>query len=195
MQQRQINRGNKSVNFTLPAPITGLNVRDSLDTMRPTDAIVLDNYIPLDTKIALRKGYRKYVSTDNSVQTLVEYKKPGDNRFLAISNGKFYDISNKNEVTFLVSEEITFNVSYFFDKSNNLLNALSGFFNSLEPRVILHSDILNFLAISRCVVPLSISFTNNHRIAKSFNSAGVKRHSKKSHADCVFFTILMGLNF
>lgn len=109
MLQRRINRGNKSINYTLPAPFGGLNVRDSLDTMKPTDAIVLDNYIPMDTKIALRKGYRKYVTTTYSVKTLVEYKRPGDNRFLAISNGKLYDISNKNEVKSY--DEIIFNES------------------------------------------------------------------------------------
>ena len=51
MLQQQINRRTKSQNYTLSAPIGGLNVRDSLDTMPETDAIVMDNYLPQDTKI------------------------------------------------------------------------------------------------------------------------------------------------
>ena len=49
MLQRPINRRAKSRNYTLPAPIGGLNVRDSLDTMPETDAIVMDNYLPQET--------------------------------------------------------------------------------------------------------------------------------------------------
>ena len=64
MPIRQINRNNRSVNYTLPAPVGGLNARDSLDTMSPTDAIVLDNYIPGDTNLFLRRGYSVYVKND-----------------------------------------------------------------------------------------------------------------------------------
>ena len=41
-------RGNKSVSYTLPAPIKGLNVRDSLADMEACYAVVMDNYMPLD---------------------------------------------------------------------------------------------------------------------------------------------------
>ncbi len=99
MQQRQINRGNKSVNFTLPAPVGGLNVRDSFDLMAPTDAIVMDNYLPLDTKVALRRGYQTYVETKYPVKTLIEYKKPGDNRFIAIAGGEAWNITSIDGVS------------------------------------------------------------------------------------------------
>ena len=36
---KPINRANKSVNYTLPAPCGGLNMRDSLDNMDLSDAI------------------------------------------------------------------------------------------------------------------------------------------------------------
>ena len=62
MQQKIINRENTSSNYTLASPIGGLNVRDSLDTMNSYDAIVMDNYIPTETKVALRKGYRSYAA-------------------------------------------------------------------------------------------------------------------------------------
>ena len=60
------NRCNKSVNYTLPAPCGGLNVRDSLDEMGISDAIKMDNYIPGDTKVSLRKGYTQYIKSKKS---------------------------------------------------------------------------------------------------------------------------------
>lgn len=46
MANQTINRSGRSHNYTLPAPTGGLNVRDGLDTMSETDAIVMDNYYP-----------------------------------------------------------------------------------------------------------------------------------------------------
>ena len=72
MQQRNVNRANKSVNITIPAPMGGLNARDSLDTMSPEDAIVMDNYYPGDTKVTLRTGYTLWSDLYEEVKTLVE---------------------------------------------------------------------------------------------------------------------------
>ena len=71
-------------------------------------------------------------------------------------------------------------VCLLFNFSSMRRNALSFLCSSRDPRVILHSDIPNLFAISRCVVPLSISLTRSHLFAKSFRSAGVKRQPKKS---------------
>ena len=68
MQQRTVNRSAKSVNYTLPSPIGGLNVRDSLDLMNETDAIIMDNYIPQDTKVALRRGYVRYAELEGKAE-------------------------------------------------------------------------------------------------------------------------------
>ena len=95
MQQRRQNRGNRSVNYTLAAPIGGLNARDSLDLMPETDAIVMDNYIPSDTKLVLRKGYTLYVNIGRPVQTLAPYKSPGNDRLVAIAGGYAWNVSSK----------------------------------------------------------------------------------------------------
>ena len=95
MQQRRVNRGNKSGNYNLPSPIGGLNARDSLDLMDETDAIVMDNYIPSETKVTLRKGYTRYVTTGKPVKTLVEFKsESGRNRFFAFSDTSLWDITS-----------------------------------------------------------------------------------------------------
>ncbi len=98
MLNRQINRGNKSINYTLPSPVGGLNVRDSLDNMAADDAIVLDNYIPYDTKVSLRKGYSCYFKNDKKFLTLVSYNKYNDKRFIGIAEGKAYNLTSKLNV-------------------------------------------------------------------------------------------------
>ncbi|MCX4348522.1 MAG: hypothetical protein OSJ76_01920 [Alphaproteobacteria bacterium] len=99
MQQRQTQRGNKSGNYTLPSPVGGLNARDSIDKMALSDAIVMDNYIPLDTKVVLRRGYQEYARLNVPVKTLVEYKKPGADRLIAIGGGKAWNLTSKADVT------------------------------------------------------------------------------------------------
>lgn len=106
MQYRTSNRGNKSINFTLPCPIGGLNARDSLDQMPQTDAIVMDNYIPLDTKVVLRNGFSRYLKTTYPVQTLVEFKNQDENnRLFAFGNNTVLDITVKES-------PVDFNKSY-----------------------------------------------------------------------------------
>lgn len=100
MQLRETNRGNKSLNYTLPSPIGGLNVRDSLDLMPETDAIVMDNYMPMDTKVMLRRGYARYVKTECMIKTLAEYKNAdGNNRLFAFGGKTVFDITSKASVT------------------------------------------------------------------------------------------------
>ena len=53
-----------------------------------------------------------------------------------------------------------------------------GFLKTFEPRVILQSEMWIFFAISRWVVPLSISRIKSQRFAKSLSSAFVHKSSK-----------------
>ena len=84
-----VNRANKSRNYILSAPLGGLNARDSLDSMPETDAIVMDNYIPGETKISLRKGFSRFALIGQPVRTLVEFRaENGLNRFFAFAAKK-----------------------------------------------------------------------------------------------------------
>lgn len=99
MQQRAVNRANRSVNYTLPSPTGGLNARDSLDMMQESDAIVMDNYIPYDTKVALRNGFVPYVNTSYPVKTLIEFNaQDGNNALFAFGGGTVIDISSHEAV-------------------------------------------------------------------------------------------------
>ena len=98
---RQVNRGVRSRDFILPAPIGGLNKRDALGAMAPNFAIEMDNYIPMDNKIALRSGYSlhyKLGEERTGVQTLASYSKPLNNRLIAVYGGKAYNVSSSANV-------------------------------------------------------------------------------------------------
>ena len=106
MQQKNVRRGVVSQNYSIPAPTGGLNMRDSMDSMPADDALVMDNYLPLDSKVVLRKGYQKHVPLQNKVMSLLAYKMPTENRLLAFSSGNVYDVSSKQE---LITYEKNFN--------------------------------------------------------------------------------------
>lgn len=111
MQQRNVNRGVSSQNYSIPAPTGGLNVRDSLDKMLETDAIIMDNYIPMENKVVLRKGYQKYTELEGDpVWTLISYNVPGKNHLLAFSGGNVYDVSTKQNI---VKYEKNFGYNYW----------------------------------------------------------------------------------
>jgi hypothetical protein len=51
-----------SAPYSVPAPVGGLNARDSLVAMPPTDAVVLQNWWPQPYGVAVRKGYREWAT-------------------------------------------------------------------------------------------------------------------------------------
>ena len=98
MLQKIVNRSASSQNYSIPAPTGGLNLRDSMDNMPQEDAFVMDNYIPLDSKVVLRKGYQRYVTLSEQISTLISYKLPLQNRLLAFGSGKMFDITSPQEI-------------------------------------------------------------------------------------------------
>jgi hypothetical protein len=59
--------------MSLPAPIGGLNARDSVALMPETDAITLDNWFPTTTSVDLRKGHDVYASFAGDCETIIAY--------------------------------------------------------------------------------------------------------------------------
>lgn len=63
------------VEKTFPAPIGGWNARDSLASMKPTDAVTLENWFPRPTAVELRGGcYEHHRITGSTVKTLAVYR-------------------------------------------------------------------------------------------------------------------------
>lgn len=83
----------------IPAPTGGLNYRDPIVAMSPSDALVLTNFIPRQQGCELRKGYQAYASQPesptDSVESVFSYKAPDnadDKVFIAV-NGNIYDVT------------------------------------------------------------------------------------------------------
>lgn len=93
---RQVNRGNKSRDVIIPAPVLGLNARDAVSAMQPLYALKMDNYFPLGSSVVLRNGYgvhKEMGGNGGGVKTLVSYKKPNHNKMLAVYENKIYNVS------------------------------------------------------------------------------------------------------
>ena len=67
-------KGPTSRASSVPAPVGGLNARDSIADMPATDAVILDNFWPYPSYVASRKGSELHVSGFTApVETLAEY--------------------------------------------------------------------------------------------------------------------------
>jgi hypothetical protein len=80
----------------IPAPVGGLNLRDPISAMQPTDAVVLDNMIPRQTGVELRKGYQLFVEDIGAeVKSVFSYNAPNanNNKVFAAADGNIYDVT------------------------------------------------------------------------------------------------------
>jgi hypothetical protein len=86
----------------VPAPVGGLNSRDSIDAMPPTDAIVMSNFFPSVEKVTLRDGFTQFCTGigTGDVETLVEHNAGANRQLLAIgSDGVLYQIDTGSAVS------------------------------------------------------------------------------------------------
>lgn len=87
----------KSYFTTFPAPVGGLNARDSLADMPKNQAIILENFFPTSGGVQVRKGWLKYyydIPADAPVETLIKYNGPtGTEQIFAAAGGDFIDVS------------------------------------------------------------------------------------------------------
>jgi hypothetical protein len=63
----------KTESISLPAPIGGLNARDSIANMKSTDAIVLDNFFPTTTTVDARRGYTQFATFTGVCESIFVY--------------------------------------------------------------------------------------------------------------------------
>lgn len=96
------NRARRATARTKPvkAPFGGWNARDDITDMPPEDALVLDNLIPGDGSVSLRKGRRAHVDGIGApVLTLMEYSPPsGSPKFFAATSTKIYDVTAEDTI-------------------------------------------------------------------------------------------------
>lgn len=63
----------RSQSQSLPPPIGGLNARDSIANMKPEDAIILDNWFPGTTDVAVRNGYTNHATFTGNCESILVY--------------------------------------------------------------------------------------------------------------------------
>src|ERR1700722_17884313 len=79
---------------SLPAPVGGLNARDSIANMPATDANILENFFPNTTSVDLRNGYSVWQSGLPAwVETIMEYNAGAGRRLFCASGTAFYDVT------------------------------------------------------------------------------------------------------
>ncbi len=94
-------RGRQVSNFkSLPAPVGGLNARDSLADMDPKDAVILNNWWPYPNDVAIRKGYTDWsTGYAATVETLMFYTSlAGASSLFAASGTSFYNATSQGAV-------------------------------------------------------------------------------------------------
>ena len=83
----------------IPAPVGGLNYRDSIAAMSPSDALALTNFIPKQQGVELRRGWKVFADPIEGVTTtesVFGYRAPSsanDKKFMA-AGGKIYDVTS-----------------------------------------------------------------------------------------------------
>lgn len=87
----------KAIPVSSPPPIGGWNTRDALNSMPPTDAVLLDNWFPTTGKVTVRKGYTEFIGSgmgSGNVDTLAEFHAGSVRKFIAATNSNLYEISS-----------------------------------------------------------------------------------------------------
>lgn len=94
---------------SIPSPVGGLNDRDSIADMPPTDAVVLENWWPYPSYCGVRKGKLSHVTGFSSpVETLVEYlPTTGASTLFAAAGTSIYDVTTAGALGAAVQAGLT----------------------------------------------------------------------------------------
>lgn len=83
-----------AITYSAPAPIGGWNTHDPLAAMPERDAVLLDNFFPTATEVALRPGALEWVSGFASRPlTFLPWNGAGTNKLFAATSTGIYDVT------------------------------------------------------------------------------------------------------
>ena len=106
--RNQMIQGSAAGVASLPAPVGGWNVRDSLANMAPTDAVILENMFPSVSNVVLRGGYSNWATgLPGQVETLMTYAGLSVQELYAASGSGIYDVTNTGAVGAAVVSGLT----------------------------------------------------------------------------------------
>lgn len=100
MRLKAAPRAPTSQELSYPAPVGGWNARDALADMAPTDAIILNNFMPRTNYVEIRGGYSSYASgTTGNVKTLATYNSlTGVNTMYGYTSTGIYEVTSSGAV-------------------------------------------------------------------------------------------------
>lgn len=88
-----------AVPASVSAPVGGVNARDSLASMPPTDCIVGDNWFGTPSYVGVRNGCELWASgLPGQVETVMAYNGLSSRKLFAVSNSSIYDITSTGAV-------------------------------------------------------------------------------------------------
>lgn len=92
-----------------PAPVKGWNARDSIATLKPDEAIILENWYPTASDVMQRKGVADHVTgISGQVESLMAYNAPdGTQELYGAAGDSFYDVTNPGAVGAAVVSSLT----------------------------------------------------------------------------------------
>lgn len=93
---------------TLPAPIGGLNTRDSLSEMKPIYAIDMRNFWPQDSRVTIRRGCQNHVQgLPADVKTLMGWSGLTASKLFAATDAGIFDVTTAAPAPGPVSQACT----------------------------------------------------------------------------------------
>lgn len=99
-KRRPPNRAQQSVVVSHPVPTGGLNARDALANMAPTDAVVMDNWFPTPSFVQPRLGSQTWSTglPNAAVETVMAYNGASARKLFAWCNGSLFDVTVEGAV-------------------------------------------------------------------------------------------------
>lgn len=97
---RAASRTQISQTVTVPAPVGGLNARDSIAAMPATDAVTMSNWFPSTSSILVRNGSTNWATGISGwVETLACYSPPsGSRQLFAAAGANIYNVTTQGAV-------------------------------------------------------------------------------------------------
>lgn len=89
-----------STTRSLPSPVGGWNVRDSIANMPEEDAVIMNNWFPTPSDIMVRKGQSSFATgLSDQVETLMPYNTmSGTSKLYAAAGSNIFEVTNGGAV-------------------------------------------------------------------------------------------------
>lgn len=85
---------------SLPSPVGGWNVRDSIANMDPKDAVTMQNWWPMPSDVMVRKGWTtQCTGFAGQAETVMAYNGPSIKKLFGVASGVIFDASTASAVT------------------------------------------------------------------------------------------------